>query len=178
MSDEQQGGWAWEAAQAMKLLRHAREVGDDEGEYTGWIRFAEAVKNAAQVGAGAAFLGILDQRENDVLVQIRQLSHQRKNESDEILLMLKGLQGGQTALQAGFQKVAESVDQMQGEIQELSAELGRSRAHRAELQRVQDEIRAQLMPPEERQRLLDEHHRLVGRVAAIERRLGLADEAP
>ena len=95
-----------------------------------------------------------------------------------ILTALGELRGGQSALQAEFLKVGESFNRLQldfvalsNEVAEVSAELGRSREHRARLQAAVDTIEAQMLPPGERERLIRQHIALIDQVAALEARI-------
>lgn len=66
-AEEHKGGPAWDARDAMRMIFDARAKGDTEAEATGWLRYAEALINAAYSGASAAFLGILNARDDTVL---------------------------------------------------------------------------------------------------------------
>lgn len=170
MSDDQQhvGGVAWEARQALNLVWRARADGDTGAEELGWLRFIEATTNAVQSGAAGAFTGILSAREDAYLARMDEAQRQRRNDATAILQALGELRGGQAALQAGFLAVGESVTQLQAEVAFVSAELGRSREHRAKLQAGQDQLFAAILPIEERDRL-------IALLLDAERRLGIVE---
>lgn len=104
---EQIGGVAWEARQAMNAIRHARDAGNSEDEYTAWLRYAEALTNASYSGAAQAFIGILNQRENDLAVLLRELGGERKAESEAVL-------GGIAEIKAGLEETARGVGKQIG----------------------------------------------------------------
>jgi hypothetical protein len=179
---EQVGGVAWEAREAMKAIRHARDAGDDEAEYAAWIRYAEALTNASYSGAAQAFIGILNQRETDLATLLQQLAGERKEETQAILKFLKELQGGQTDLWNGFQKVGETLSDLDArhaeqwgqviqDLDQVRAWVEESRAHRQQLQAQIDTIQATMLPEAERDRLIAEHNEDRARFADFERRL-------
>ena len=170
MTDEQQhaGGVAWEAREALIAVRRARAANDADAEDLAWLRYAEALMNASQAGAAGAFIGLLTQREDAYLARMDEAERQRRNDAKTILDVLGELRGGQTALQAGFLAVGESVTQLQAEVAYVSAELGRSREHRAQLQAGQDALFKAILPIEERDRL-------IALLLDAERRLGIVE---
>ena len=101
---EQVGGVAWEAREAMKAIRHARDAGNSEDEYTAWLRYAEALTNASYSGAAQAFIGILNQRESDLAVLLRQLGGERKAESEAVLAAIAEIKAGQEETARGLGK--------------------------------------------------------------------------
>ena len=179
---EQIGGVAWEARTSLNGVRLAREAGDDEAEYAAWIRYAEALTNASYSGAAQAFIGILNQRETDLATLLQQLAGERKEETQAILKFLKDLQDGQTDLRKGFQEVGErltDLDQRHAQqwgraIQELDqvrAWVEESRAHRQQLQEQINALQADMLPLNERDRLIGEHTANGERITNIELRL-------
>lgn len=172
MSEERKGGVAWEAREALELVRVAREMGNSDDEYLGWLRYAEAVTNASYSGAASAFIGILSQRETDLAALLTKLGGERKAESDAILKSLQELQDGQADLREGFQKVGETLTGVEAR---LNDELGQVREwvneSRQQLQEQIDAVQADMLPLDERAQLIAEHADDHRRIEAIERRL-------
>ena len=99
-----------------------------------------------------------------------------------ILTALGELRGGQSVLQSEFQTVGETLTQLQldfvslsAEVAQVSAELGRSREHRARLQAAVDRIEAQMLAPGERERLIVQHDELLGQVVVLETRIAVIE---
>ncbi len=179
---EREGGVAWEAREAMKAIRHARDAGNSEDEYTGWLRYAEALTNASYSGAAQAFIGILNQRESDLATLLQQLAGERKEKTQAILKFLKDLQGGQADLREGFQKVGETLSdldqrhaeqwgQVIRELDQVRAWVEESRSHRQRLQEQIDAVQSDMLPLDERDRLIGEHTANGERITNIELRL-------
>lgn len=104
------------------------------------------------------------------------------SELDRLIKQTGDLQGGQAVLRDEFLKIGESLTQIQidfgalsAEVAQVSAELTRSREHRARLQAAVDKIEAQMLAPGERERLLAQHDALVQQVASLERRIGMIE---
>lgn len=174
------GGVQWEAREALKGMRLARRSGDGEAEELSWLRYAEAVTNASYSGAAAAFLGILEQRETTLTTLLQQLAGERKKESDAILTFLKELQGGQTDLRQEFQKVGETLTEVEArlndELGQVREWVNESRAHRQQLQEQIDALQAGMLPEAERAQLIQEHAEDHQRIGAIEQRLAELEE--
>ncbi|KPV52452.1 hypothetical protein SE17_15455 [Kouleothrix aurantiaca] len=104
---EREGGVAWEAREALKSVRVAREMGNSEDEYIGWLRYAEAVTNASYSGAASAFIGILSQRETDLAALLTKLGGERKAESAAVL-------AGIAEIKAGLEETARGLGKQIG----------------------------------------------------------------
>lgn len=63
-----EGGSEWEAGEAWKLIVQARAAGDSETEQLGWLRYKEALVNAAGATA-AAVLIVLDGKIDRLIAQ-------------------------------------------------------------------------------------------------------------
>ncbi len=165
---EREGGAAWEARKALKAVRLAQQSGDKDAEDLAWLRYAEALTNASYSGAAAAFLGILEVRDNTLVKRLETLAGERKEETVTILGKLKELHEGQALMRDGFQEVGERLNTLDTrhreqwqhaieELQHLRASLEESRQHRARLQAQVDTIEGRLLPDDERARLIQEH---------------------
>lgn len=175
MTDEQQhkGGVVWEARTALTLVWEARAAGDTEGEELGWLRYAEALTNASYSGAAAAFIGIHTQAEQ-----------QRQKDAKAVFDLLKGLQDGQAAMQAGFQEIGEAVSQqitaLDARVTGVEIRFGEQLRemdlrHGAQWERAMARLD---ISSTDRQQLNERVADLLRRIVAIETRLGLASEAP
>ena len=169
MTDEEKQEEQYAAITAIGLVdkeyaRLIRDGGDSAAIEQLILTKAQLSKDAFRLGAEVAgskmsknLIYFLDQAERD-----------RKADAERILYALGELRGGQAALQAGFLAVGESVTQLQAEVAFVSAELGRSREHRAKLQAGQDELFKAILPIEERDRL-------IALLLDAERRLGIVE---
>lgn len=120
MSEEREGGVAWEAREALKLVRVAREMGNSDDEYLGWLRYAEAVTNASYSGAASAFIGILSQRETDLAALLTKLGGERKAESEAVLAAIVEIKTGQTDAGQHDAELREHITLFQAEFHALT----------------------------------------------------------
>lgn len=102
----------------------------------------------------------------------------REQEAEKILDRLGELRNAQGVLQAEFHAVGRSLSHLKegfaalgSEVALVSAELVRSREHRARLQAAVDALEAQILPATERDRLIAEQQAVIEQLRALEIRL-------